>query len=160
MGLPRVLLVVALIGALAGCASLWRSTQPPTVSLTDVRVAEMGAVEQRYSLQLRVQNPNPRAIEVRGMRYEVEVNERAFARGVSPKAFVVPAYGETQVEVEVVSNAFRLYKQLKALESGRGEALRYRLTGEVDLGGWSGGLRFEDRGELGLPTRGRTGSGT
>ncbi|MCU0935987.1 MAG: LEA type 2 family protein [Gammaproteobacteria bacterium] len=160
MAWPRVLLIFALTTVLAGCAWIWRSTAPPTVHLTDVRAAEMGAIEQRYTLRLRVQNPNPRALEVRGMRYEVEVNERPFARGVSPQAFTVPAYGETQVEVDVLSNAFRLYKQLKALESGRGEPLRYRLVGEVDLGGWSGALRFEDRGEVGLPVRGRTGGGS
>ncbi len=156
----RISLIFGLIVTLPACASLWRSTAPPTVRLTDVRVAEVGAIEQRYTLQLRVQNPNPRPIDVRGMRYEVEVNEGPFARGVSPTAFSVPAHGETQVEVEVVSNAFRLYKQLKALESGRGETLRYRLAGEFDLGGWSGGLRFEDRGEIGLPARGRFGSGS
>jgi LEA14-like dessication related protein len=146
---PAVLLALALTAA-GGCAGLWRTTEPPRVSLVDVRPLAMTLFEQRYGLKLRVQNPNPTPLSVDGMSFDVELNERAFATGVSPRGFSVPAYGETVVDVEVVSNLARLYEQLRALESGHGEALRYRLSGDLHLTGPAESLRFEQDGALRL----------
>jgi len=143
-------LVALLLTAVAGCASLWRTAEPPRVSLVDVRAGDMTVFEQRYLVKLRVQNPNPTPLSVDGMSFEVELNERAFGHGVSPRAFSVPAYGETVVDVEVASSLVRLLEQLQALDPGRAEALRYRLSGDLHLTGPDGSLRFEEDGALRL----------
>jgi LEA14-like dessication related protein len=143
--------LLPLLAALSGCSWMARPLEPPRVSLVDVRPLEMTLLEQRYQLQMRIQNPNPAPLSVEGMDYRVELNEREFAYGVSPQPFSVPAYGETVVDVDVVTNLAHLIDQFRGLSAARGEGFRYRQLGELSLTGFPGSLRFDQQGLLRLP---------
>jgi LEA14-like dessication related protein len=153
----RVLLLILTV--LAACASL-PPTEPPRVSLSGLEPLDMSLFEQRYRLFLRIQNPNPTALAVRGMSFTLYVNDRELASGVSPDGAEIPAFDEAVVPVAVTSTLFRLYDQLRALESDPGQGLRYRLRGRLHLRGLPGGLAFDEEGRLDLsgapPVPGRT----
>ena len=83
--LPRLcMLLASFVWALGGCASIpTHKPIPPEVNLVGLRVVELGLFEQRYELQLRVQNPNSFVLPISGMSYSPELNGEEFARGVS-----------------------------------------------------------------------------
>lgn len=138
------LLVAAAV--LSGCVTL----QSPRVSLADLRILDLTLFEQSYALQIRVQNPNAVALPITGMNFRLDINDVELGRGVSNRAVTVPAYGEAVVEIKLVSNIARVFDQLRAIEKGGAQNLRYRLTGDVRVADRFGTLPFDYRGAVSL----------
>ena len=146
-------LVAALI--LNACASVGSTAwEAPYLSLAEVRLVELSPFEQRYRFSLRVQNPNPEALRISGLSFELEVNDEVFARGVNDAAVVVPAYGERSLLVSATSTTVGLLRQLRKLEET--QTLTYRLKGRVSSPDfpwplpfdYPGSLTFEDEDKL------------
>jgi LEA14-like dessication related protein len=134
---------------LAGCATVQSPLEAPHVSLTDMRIIDATLFEQRYALKIRVQNPNPVALPIEGMEFRLDINDVELGRGVSDKAVTVPAYGEEVFEINLVSNFARIVNQIRALEGGQGNSLRYRLAGGISVANRIGKLPFDYHGEIG-----------
>ena len=142
-----VLLALA-TGACAGLGSA--PLQPPHVSLVDLRVNEVKLFEQRYGMELRVQNPNSVALPIVGMEYSVRLNDVEFGKGVSRQAITVPAYGETVIQVDLVSSTWGLLQRIKDLQQGRlPQSLTVQIAGGVSLAQRSEPLSFAFQGEIG-----------
>ncbi len=143
-----VFLATLLIGACAGIGSA--PMQPPHVSLVDLRVNEVKLFEQRYGMELRVQNPNSVALPIVGMEYSVRLNDVDFGKGVSRQAVTVPAYGEALIQVDLVSSTWSLLQRIKDLQQGRlPQSLKVQIAGGVSLAQGTGPLPFSFQGEIG-----------
>jgi LEA14-like dessication related protein len=109
--------------------------------------------EQRFKARLRVQNPNDRAIAVRGVSYTLEVGGEELGRGVSGSSFTVPALGEAEFDMLVSANfAGTLARLLERVRSnGLPDSLSYRLRGEVKLAeGLVRTIPFDEKGSVRL----------
>jgi LEA14-like dessication related protein len=127
--LQRVVLSGVLLW-LCGCATK-SAMQPLAVTLTDVRPLSMGLLEQQFALKLRVQNPNAFDIPVAGLTYDVELNGKPFAKGVSRQDTVLPAFGELLFDVTAVSSLSGILSQLDAVRRGSYDKITYRLQGRL-----------------------------
>jgi len=134
---------------LSGCAAMQDSLEAPYVTLTDLRMLDMTLFEQRYGLKIRVQNPNPVELPITGMNFRLDINDTELGRGVSDQAVTVPAYGEAVVEIKLTSNLIRIFDQIRGLESGKGQSLRYHLSGGLSLANQMSKLPFDYQGEIG-----------
>ena len=125
-----LLLTLLLAGA---CA---QTAQRPKldVSITELGAAQIGVLEQTYSLKLRVQNPNPMDISTDGLSFDIEINGKPFARGVSNESVTIPRLGEAMVTVQAVSDLSGLIQQMRGIEGAATSGLRYRLTGRFFSG--------------------------
>lgn len=147
-GIP-VLLAAITAAALSGCALLVPKLQAPSLSILSVELLKSDLWEQHLRVRMRVQNPNERALPVKGLSYTIESAGQPFASGVSGASFIVPARGEAEFDMNVTANiAGALFRIL-----GRGSAgsIDYRITGKVSLS--EGLLRtvpFEQRGTFRL----------
>jgi LEA14-like dessication related protein len=144
-------LAVTIALGLGACAAL--KPKPPEVSLSSVRLVEIGLAEQRFILVLRVQNPNGRDFTISGLAYEAEVGGKPFANGVSNQRTVLAAYGETLLEVPATARLAHLFKGLlgglDALLGGKDGAgeLDYRVHGTIEVDGF-GALPFDRKGKV------------
>lgn len=154
----RRTLLCAVAAALltAGCASLPVGLDAPQVSLSDLSLQGGGLFEQRIGLVLRVVNPNRRELAIDGMSFELELNGKKFARGVSDRSLSIPGLGEALVDVSAVTSLGDVLRQLGSLGERRG--IDYRLHGKVLMSGF-GSLPFERKGELSLPDFAGSGAG-
>ncbi len=59
---------------------------------------------QQFRIRLHVQNPNDRALPVKGIEYELFLQGDSFAEGTSAAPFVVPALGEIEFDLTVSTN--------------------------------------------------------
>ncbi len=141
--LRALLLGLALL--LSGCASL--APPKPEVSLAGVELVQAGLFEQRFALKLRVLNTGSAALALQGLAFEVEMNGRPFARGVSADPVTVPALGEAVLTVNAVSNLASLLRQIHETKNSGGHTLTYRLHGSLDAGLLLR-LPFEHQGEI------------
>ncbi|MBM3116151.1 LEA type 2 family protein [Jeongeupia naejangsanensis] len=141
----KKLLAISLIALLAACSSLPTSFEKPKVSVAGIAVKDIGLFEQRFTLTLRVQNPNNVSVPVSGLNAKLEVNGKPIADGVSNASVTIPALGEATVPVDIVSNLGGLARLLKR---GDGAAPSYRLYGKLFSPWKPGGIDFDQKGEL------------
>jgi len=141
-----VLLASCLLGA---CAALAPRLEPPQLTVTRVELVGGSLQEQQVHLILHVVNPNARAIDVRGIDCNMDLNGDAFAAGSTEAAFTLPAAGETDFGLNVTAH---LDAALVALVSGLGhKTVEYRMYGQVHLsGGLIRNIPFEQKGRVKL----------
>jgi LEA14-like dessication related protein len=149
----RSLFPVAVVLWVTACASLNTRVQAPYITIAGVEVTDVTLFEQRYQVQMRIQNPNDFELPIVGMSYELYINDRRFARGVSPVAVTISRFGEALVTVGMVSDLGSVLDSLRTRESPAGEGhgvFKYRLNGDVKLSNRVGTLPFEYAGEFNL----------
>jgi len=144
----KKVLLLALIVVLSGCTSLMKSPEAPSVSLAGIKFVSANIFEQRFAIQLRLQNPNDFALPIRGLDYKIMLAGNEFANGVSANSIKLPALGEDILELETTTNALGLYKQFQSLTGSSGKPISYGLTGNLNVLGASIKLPFSKTGEV------------
>lgn len=147
--LTRWLASAALLG-LTACSSLPHDTRPPKISVAEVDLKSLGVFEQRFDVGLRIRNPNDFDLVIEALEFDLEVNGRAFATGLTRTAARVPAISSTIVRVDAVTESRNLIRQIKTLP---GEMLRqgvpYRIKGRVKTDRASRWIPFDHSGTYG-----------
>ena len=145
------LALIAMLLFAGGCASL-SGINPPRVNVSNVTPQDMTLFEQKFLVQLRVQNPNDMDLEVKGMTFDLDLNGKSFATGLSNKTVTIPRFGSNLVDVEVISGLTGFLRQLKSFTGGAPPKFSYRLRGKLYLEKpVSTTLSFDEQGELELP---------
>lgn len=143
----RALAALAVAALVAACAG-FGLREPLSATVADIKPLEMSLLEQRFSVKVRVLNPNDTDIEFEGVVFDLELNGKPFAKGVSNQKGTIPRFGEALIDVNVVSGLSGILRQVNELRSGR-ESMTYRLSGRFATGAF-GTVPFETKGELKL----------
>lgn len=138
---------------LSGCATLPGGMDPLAVTLADVRPAQVGLFEQEYAMKIRVQNPNKVDIALAGLSFDIELNGKTFARGVSRQDVVVPAFGDVLLDVKAIGTLGGILDQVSRMRQGAPDSITYRLHGKLSPAGNLSSLPFESEGSLDLAGR-------
>ncbi|SDT95857.1 LEA type 2 family protein [Halopseudomonas salegens] len=135
--MPQRILVISLtmfgLMLLSGCAILNPGYSKPDIHLANVDMLKSNLWEQSFRLQLRIDNPNDRSLPIRGMHYQVYLNDIRLATGVSNNHFDVPAYGSEYFELNVRSNLWRHIVDIGKLVENR-QPVTYRIEGHIRTG--------------------------
>ncbi|WP_051710019.1 LEA type 2 family protein [Andreprevotia chitinilytica] len=142
MMIRRWLVLATLL--LAACMNVPDHFEKPRVSLAGIELKEVGLLEQRFVLTLRLQNPNNISIPIDGLDAELSIADKPLAQGVLRQHVTLPALGEATVPIEVTANLPALIKAWRALQQ-RGS---YRLTGKLFVPLRPDGVPFDHTGEL------------
>lgn len=147
---------LAALGAvllLGGCASMM--APPLRVSIVDLHSLPSAGFELRVLVRLRVQNPDNKPVNYKGVSLELDLQGKNFASGVSPVEGSVPAFGEVLLDVPVSIPAVALLRQVLSLANESGaQRLRigYAVRGSLNTG-LLGGERFDSQGDVEWPPR-------
>jgi LEA14-like dessication related protein len=133
---------------LGACAGLPHGMDPLSVTLADVRPSQIGLLEQEFMMKIRVQNPNSVEVPLQGVAFNVELNGKNFAKGVSRQDGTVPAFGDVVLDVKAISTLGDVLNQVSALRDGPGK-ITYRLQGKLASAG-GGSLPFDSTGSIDL----------
>jgi LEA14-like dessication related protein len=145
-------LVIFLFLVAAGCSSLGPQLDPPRLTIVRVAMTSADIFSQQFLVRLHVQNPNDRDLPVRGIDYQLFLQGDSFAEGMSNKAFVVPALGETEFDMTVRTNFVSGIGRLLSRLNGR-DQVEYVIEGKVltDLG-LVKKIPFQESGTVSLAT--------
>lgn len=146
-----VMLIASVLLLNSGCARAPTHVDSPRVTLAGIWLVGVNLLEQRYQIQLRIQNPNPFNLAIAGMEYDLEINDQVFARGVSNRHVTIARYSMELVSVEAVSTLTDVMRQLDLRDQHMQNTLRYRIKGTLNLRNRATDLPFEYRGEITLP---------
>src|SRR3954462_6111902 len=100
----KALLVAVAALSLSGCSLFVPKLEKPTLSVVDVQLLKSDLWHQELKLRMRVQNPNDRALPIKGLSYRLDVNGEELAHGLAGDSFVVPALGEAEFDMSVSAN--------------------------------------------------------
>ena len=128
-------------------------SDPGAVSVSDLRMGTAGILEQQYFVKLRIQNPNNEELNLTGIAFELELNDKPFAKGTGAGPILVPRFGSQVVEVETLSTLTGLLRQLDRAVGGSGVAGKfgYRIKGRLHRSGLGRVISFDEKGELSMP---------
>lgn len=142
-------LCIALVAlALPGCSLFTPKLEKPTLSVSSVQLLKSDLWHQELKVRMRVQNPNPRALPVKGITYVLALDGQEFAHGAAAESFIVPALGEAEFDMSVSANMASML--IKLLGQG-GNQVEYQISGRISLSaGLLRSLSFDNRGTFRL----------
>lgn len=149
-GRLRTAFVLVVLSGLSGCAG-WGGREPLGVTIADLRPLEVGVFEQRYAIKARVLNPNDTEIAFEAVVFDVEINGKPFAKGVSSQGGVVPRFGEALIEITVVSGLQSILRQISELTKGDRTGVTYRVRGRLHSPNIPWPTTFDTTGEFAFP---------
>jgi LEA14-like dessication related protein len=150
--LPTFMAVMVVALAISGCAGVGTRLDPPSVSLANIRIEEVSGLETAFEIQMRVFNANDVALDVKGIKAELDISGQPFATGVSNTPVKIPSYGSELVTVTLYSSVIKMFKSVYGLTES--QALTYRLNGKIKVSAGSklmpATLPFESTGQVTL----------
>ncbi|MDM7858704.1 LEA type 2 family protein [Thiopseudomonas acetoxidans] len=136
LGKWKTAFLFVLVANLTSGCSTWFSTnfEEPSVQLVDVEVIQARLLEQHFKLYFRIDNPNSSNLPVRGIEYEIHLNDVPLGKGKNNKWITVPAHGHAYFDVPVQTNIWRHIRTLVRLLEKPDQKINYSLQAQVKTG--------------------------
>jgi len=131
--LPSVLGVLSLMLCLAACSLMAPALQKPNLSVARIDFVGGNLLQQHFLVTLNIQNPNDRALPVTSLHVELNVAGERIASGVSNRAFVVPAGGDTQFDMTITANAALALLKLSQRKDPHADSIDYDMSGAASI---------------------------
>ena len=143
--------LLVFLSALAGCTWMQTSMERPRLHIANVTPSEIKLFEQVFDLDLRIENPNDSPLAINGLTFELEINEKPFASGVSDQVLTVGRFGSDIIRVKAFTSLWSLVRQIADLQKTGTPRMSYRIKGALYVGSPSVKLPFDDSGEMKIP---------
>jgi LEA14-like dessication related protein len=127
--LPQILLLLITLGA----CSLTPKFTRPNVTVSSIEFRGGNLLQQSFAVKLNIQNPNDRALPVRGLHTELSVGGEKIASGVSDHAVVIPAFGESEFDMTITANMALVLRKLADKANQHDDLVDYELSGEASI---------------------------
>ena len=131
--LPRLLQIFALSLGLSACSLMAPKFNRPNITLISIEMRGGNLLQQNFAVRLNIQNPNDRALPVRGLHTELNVGGEQIASGVSDRAVVIPAFGEAEFDMTISANLALALAKLADRAISRADSIDYDLTGAASI---------------------------
>ena len=153
-------LALLLLFGLTGMGIIWGcgaqrlakgEIKPPKVTLQGLTLGMPTGSGWPVFASLRLENPNPEALSILGYDYNLWLEDRPVAQGVSQGQIRLPPLGETVTEFPIVVNLNSVLALLPRALQNQQQKLRYRLAGGIRLSPVLAGLvrvPFSFQGEV------------
>ena len=150
--LPRPLKIFALTLCLAACSLIAPKFNRPTVTVVSIELRGGNLLQQNFAVKLNIQNPNDRPLPVRGLQAELNVDGELIASGVSDRAVVIPALGESEFNLTITANLALALLKFADRANAHADSIAYEVTGSasIDLP-FLRNLPFRQSGNFKLP---------
>jgi LEA14-like dessication related protein len=130
--LKRLLPIVVVL-VLTSCSALAPKFNRPNICVARIELRGGNLLQQNFAVKLNIQNPNDRALPVSGLHVELNVGGEQIASGVSDRAIVVPAHGESDFDMTVKANVALALLKLSAKMDKHSDSIDYDLTGVASI---------------------------
>jgi LEA14-like dessication related protein len=126
MLMPKPLLLALLLCA-AACTPKF---ERPNITVVSIEMQHANLLQQSFQVKFHIQNPNERALPVKGLHADLSIGGDPIASGVSSRAFVVPPLGETDFDMTITANMAMV---LLKLANQHTDTIDYEVTGAASL---------------------------
>jgi len=134
-----------------GCSTMQQAMERPRINIANVTFREVRLFEQVFELELRIQNPNDLPLAINGLAFDLKLNDRQFATGVSKDSVVIDRLSSAVIRVEALTTLWGFIQQVAEYQRTKAPRVTYRLRGNLYVGSPSVKLRFDESGEIDIP---------
>jgi len=131
--LPRLLQIFALSLSLGACSLVSPKFNRPNVAVISITLRGGNLLQQNFAVKLNIQNPNDRPLPVRGLHAELNVGGEQIASGISDRAVVIPAFGESEFDLTITANLALALLKLADRANQHADSIDYDLTGAASI---------------------------
>ncbi|MEJ2383560.1 MAG: hypothetical protein P8Y54_04095 [Xanthomonadales bacterium] len=142
-----LLLCAALLSA---CATLRPGFEEPTVTLTSFRALPADGMAPSFEVGLRVINPNPDALQLRGIVYTISLEGREVIKGVGKDFPTIEGYSQEDLVIVASAQLLGGLQLLADLMATPRDALEYAFDAKLDLGALYPSILVSEVGRLDL----------
>ena len=89
-------------------------------------------------------------MHVEGLSFDLELNGREFASGVSSQAVTIEPLSEALLSVDLTSTLFGLVRQIRSMQQLQDKPFSYVLSGIFHTSEAAFGIAFREQGEIDL----------
>ncbi len=146
----KTVFILSLLIYLTACAGLQPRKDTIRANLSNLKMLESTLFEQRFEATIRIQNRSQSALNINGLSYDLSLNDKDFASGVSNQKISIPALSEGVMSINLTSTLFGLIRQLNSIQELQSKPLEYELHGRVYTDNDSFGISFSEKGEIDL----------
>src|ERR1700728_3043136 len=133
MLMRKRLLPIALALTLAACSLVAPKFNRPNISVARIELRGGNLLQQNFAVKLNIQNPNDRTLPIAGVHVELHVGGEQIASGVSDRAIVVPAHGESDFDMTIKANVALALLKLADKMDQHSDSIDYDLTGVASI---------------------------
>jgi LEA14-like dessication related protein len=131
--LPRLLQIFALSLSLGACSLVAPKFNRPNVAVISITLRGGNLLQQNFAVKLHIQNPNDRPLPVRGLHAELNVGGEQIASGISDRAVVIPAFGESEFDLTITANLALALLKLADRANQHADSIDYDLSGAASI---------------------------
>jgi LEA14-like dessication related protein len=141
---------------LASCAGLSPKMQHPEVKLVGLRLLPShGLLEQRVAIDLNITNPNAKDLSVRGITYNIGIENINILSGATDQVPVLKSYQETPVTLEVSADIVQILRLVEHYNrNGVSDNVNYNFSAVIDFSAWLPSMHVDRKGAV--PLRGKS----
>jgi len=141
----------ALLLLLAGCSQIPIGLENPQVKVTGLELLPARGMEQRIAIHLGITNPNAMDLSIRGISYNIGIENIEVLSGVTSQVPSLKAYTETPVTVEVSANLMSVLRLVEHFSrQGISDRVSYSFDAKLDFSRWLPDMRVREEGEVRL----------
>ncbi len=144
----RVAVLFMVLLLLSACATVEEKKQQFKVVISAIKVMDSTIMEQRYEVKLRIMNRSREAVTIDGMSFDIELNNKDFASGVSNDVVTIAPFSDALLKVNVSSTIFGILRQINHLNQNKSSSFSYEIMGYVYANGALWGIPFNESGEI------------
>ncbi len=136
---------------LSACSHIPFGIEEPSVKVTGLELLPAQGMEQRIAVHLNITNPNARDLSVRGISYNIGIENIDVLSGVTSQVPTLKAYEETPVTVEVSANLLSIARLVQHFsQRDVSDRVSYNFDAKLDFSQWLPSMRVEEKGEIKL----------
>lgn len=140
--------LVTLMMLLNACASLSPKQDAVRVNLSNLKVLDSTLFEQRFEASIRIQNRTQTELNINGLSYDLALNDKDFASGVSDQKTTIAPLSEGVITVNLTSTLFSFIRQFQSMQERQSKPFTYQMQGKIFTENDLFGIGFIETGEI------------
>lgn len=127
----RFLVITVYIILLSGCATWAPNYEKPKLHITSIQVLEPDGFTQKFSVGLRLINPNNNALHLSGMFYSINLEGYEIISGVTNTIPMIEGYSAGDFTVEASTNLINSIRFISDVLQKPKKQLNYELKAKL-----------------------------
>ena len=150
LGLRSVYFLIVISLLLQSCAGLNPNYEQPTVTISSFKVVPQEGMLPTFDIGLRIINPNPMPINLKGVVYSISLQGQELIKGVGKDYPQIDGYSQGDIFISASTSVLAGIRFIASMVEHPQDRLNYEFDAKLDLGGFFLSQRVSEKGSFNL----------